>query len=200
MHAAWMTNRCPFAGRSVHDSLCLTPGSHRVGCATATCIASVGPSMHVACGFKSALQFLTSVESTRPAFHHFTLLLAMRFKHSVLTLYVLSLESVAQQVGHCAPHSPCWALFVPHMDTCLDFLRSSGVHAPSAPTMPHFLVTIAAWYPCRVDWSPLLEHYPMTAAVSSAQGQLLFKGLAAKVCALCSSSHCTLCSSAHCSR
>ena len=34
---------------------------------------------------------------------------------------------------------------------------------------------------CRADWSPVLEQYESTAAVTSSAGHILFKGLAAKV-------------------
>ena len=39
--------------------------------------------------------------------------------------------------------------------------------------------------PCRVDWSPLLELYEVTAEVKDSQGRTLMKGLAAKVTRFC---------------
>lgn len=39
--------------------------------------------------------------------------------------------------------------------------------------------------PCRVDWSPLLELYEVTAEVKDSQGRTLMKGLAAKVISFC---------------
>ena len=57
------------------------------------------------------------------------------------------------------------------------------------------LLTITLWnahaegdVQCRVQWSPILERYAVTAAVVSSQGQLLFKGLSAKVC-VCDTQH-----------
>ena len=37
---------------------------------------------------------------------------------------------------------------------------------------------------CRVEWSPLLELYELTAEVKDDNGRTLMKGLSAKVCSL----------------
>ena len=51
-------------------------------------------------------------------------------------------------------------------------------------TETHALTSqMAMKYPCRVTWQPELQNYSVTAEVLSSQGQLLFKGLAAKVTA-----------------
>ena len=122
--------------------------------------------------------------------HSLTHSLTHPLTHSLTLLYT-SDQQLQCTSSPLVAHSLTWAALMPLVSVSCNLAIGTlncHVKTPVVPTPPgvtHGHVPSIVWYTCRVDWSPLLEHYPATAAVSSALGQLLFKGLSAKVDALC---------------